>query len=301
MSVKYPNVASEFVALRSYCRWLPTENRRETWEEVVSRVVHFLKTETRHANKIPSKVWTSIEEGMLTFNVMPSMRLAATAGPAAKKDNTCTYNCSYLAIDNIRCFSELLYILMCGTGVGYSVEQENIEKLPTIKHQSSLRRDDYVVEDTREGWAKALLFGLETWFNGEDVYFDYSKIRPYGTPLKTMGGRCSGPDPLKQLMEFTRDIILNAKGRKLTSLECHDICCKIAEIVVVGGSRRSAMISFSDLGDDLMRHAKDFPIPPHRFMANNSAVYKTKPDNITFLKEWSALAESGSGEEELLM
>jgi len=294
--INYPNIASEFVALRSYCRWLPDLGRRETWEEVVNRVVHFLKTETRHSDKIPNKVWTSIEEGMLTFNIMPSMRLVATAGPAAKKDNVCLYNCSYLPIDSIKSFSELLYILMCGTGAGFSVEKENIDKLPIIKYPSSQRRDDYIIEDSREGWAKAFQFGLETWYQGEEVYFDDSKLRPYGAPLKTMGGRSSGPIPLKNLMEFTRDIILTAKGRKLTSLECHDICCKVAEVVVVGGTRRSAMISFSDLEDELMQHAKDFPIPPHRFMANNSAVYQVKPDTITFLKEWSSLAESGSGE-----
>jgi len=293
---KYPNIASEFVALRSYCRWLPEQSRRETWEEVTSRVITFLKTETRHADRVPNKVWTSIEEGMLEFNVMPSMRLVATAGPAAKRENLCLYNCSFLPIDSIKSFSELLYILMCGTGGGFSVEEENISKLPVIKHSTSQRRDDYIVEDSREGWAKAFQFGLETWFNGEDVRFDFSKLRPYGAPLKTIGGRSSGPDPLKNMMEFSKNLIYNAKGRKLNSLECHDICCKIAEIVVVGGSRRSALISFSDLNDELMRHAKDFPIPPHRFMANNSAVYKEKPDTITFLKEWSSLAESGSGE-----
>lgn len=296
MSVTYPNVASEFVALRSYCRWLPELNRRETWEEVVARVVNFLKTETRHADRIPNKVWTSIEEGMLSFNVMPSMRLVATAGQAAKKDNVCLYNCSYLPIDSIKSFSELLYILMCGTGAGFSVENENVEKLPIIKYPSSQRRDDYIIEDSREGWAKAFQFGLETWYAGEEVHFDYSHLRPYGAPLKTMGGRSSGPDPLKALMEFSRDIILNAQGRRLSSLECHDVCCKVAEVVVVGGTRRSAMISFSDLDDNQMRDSKNFPIPPHRFMANNSAVYKNKPDTITFLKEWSALAESGSGE-----
>jgi ribonucleoside-diphosphate reductase alpha chain len=606
MPIKYPSVASEFVALRSYCRWLPDQNRRENWKEVVDRVINFLKTETRHADRIPNKVWTSIEEGMTSFNVMPSMRLVATAGTAAKKDNVCLYNCfgketkfitsegvksfedfkygdeitvlthegnwkkaivkdygeqelqtivfhrgkskysvratknhrwikankesttnlncgdsllaasdiysnfdfdsatpgekiywcygyvygngtkvkykneykysmvrlcgkdaqsyqsrfeevgfktstnlslngdifvytgsylktcpditidgikltrafvdgylsadgeknnnwgkenrkyksiqsseedhiefirkvfgsvgqyiireedltgqvtnygirpktikfhinnslitsdnmrfvvesltypahketnekvwcleveddhsfvldfglttgncSYLPINSIRSFSELLYILMCGTGAGFSVEQENIKYLPVVKHPTSQRRDDYIIEDSREGWAKAFQFGLETWFNGEDVRFDYSRLRPYGAPLKTMGGRSSGPEPLEALMEFSKDIILNAKGRKLTSLECHDVCCKVAEVVVVGGTRRSAMISFSDLEDELMRHAKDFPIPPHRFMANNSVAYKEKPDTITFLKEWSALAESGSGE-----
>lgn len=300
MQIKYPSIASEFVALRSYCRWLPELSRRETWAEVVSRVMTFLKTETRHADRIPNKVWTSIEEGIAAFNTMPSMRLVATAGAAAKKDNVCMYNCSYLPIDSTKSFSELLYILCCGTGAGFSIENHNIDKLPVVKHPTSQRRDDYVVEDSREGWAKAFQFGLDTWYAGEDVKFNYSKIRPYGSALVTMGGRASGPDPLKELMAFTKDTILEAKGRKLTSLECHDICCKIAEIVVVGGTRRSALISFSDLNDELMRHSKDFPFPAHRYMSNNSAVYTEKPDNILFLKEWSALAESGSGERGIL-
>jgi ribonucleoside-diphosphate reductase alpha chain len=297
---KYPSLASEFVALRSYCRWIPELNRRETWEEVVDRIIDFLRKETQHSDDIPSKVWTSIRDGILSFNVMPSMRLAATAGAAAKRDNVCLYNCSYLPIDSLRSFSEMMYCLMCGTGVGFSIESENIEKLPIIKHPSVTKRDDYTIEDSREGWSNALLFGLETWFNGEDVHFDFSKIRPYGAALKTMGGRASGPEPLMNLFKFAKDIIFGAKGRKLTSIECHDICCKIAEVVVVGGTRRSALISFSDLNDEFMRHAKDYPIPPHRFMSNNTAVYKEKPDTITFLKEWSALAESGSGERGIL-
>jgi len=297
---KFPNIASEFVALRSYCRWLPEENRRENWDEVTDRVIGFLQTETQHANRIPTKVWTSIKEGIKNFNVMPSMRLVATAGPAAKHDNVCLYNCSYIPIDDLQSFSELMYILMCGTGVGFSIENSNINKLPNIKYPTSQRRDDYVIQDSREGWADAFLFGLETWYNGEEVHFDYSQIRPYGAALKTMGGRASGPEPLKDLFTFTKNIILEAKGRKLSSLECHDICCKIADVVVVGGTRRSALISFSDLDDQLMRGAKNFPFPPYRHLSNNTAVYKEKPDTITFLKEWSTLAESGSGERGIL-
>jgi len=237
---------------------------------------------------------------MLNFEVMPSMRLVATAGKAAKHDNVCLYNCSYIPIDNLKSFSELMYILMCGTGVGFSVEIENIIRLPTIKYPSVTKRDDYVIQDSREGWADAYQFALETWYNGEDVHFNFDKIRPYGSSLITMGGRASGPEPLKDLFKFTKELINNAAGRKLNSLECHDICCKVAEVVVVGGTRRSALISFSDLEDEIMRHAKDFPIPPHRFLSNNTAVYKKKPDTITFLKEWSALAESGSGERGIL-
>lgn len=295
--VKYPSIASEFVALRSYCRWLPEENRRETWKEVTQRVVEFLKTETRHGDRVSNRVWTAIEEGILGFKVMPSMRLVATAGLAAKKENLCIFNCAYAPVDSLQSFSELMYILMCGTGCGFSVELENVDKLPVIKHQNAvMRRDDYVVDDSREGWAKALQFGLETWFAGEDVFFDYSKVRPYGAPLKTIGGRASGPEPLKECLDFAKKVIIEAAGRKLKPIECHDICCKIAEVVVAGGTRRSACISFSDVHDRDMRHAKQNSFPAYRFMANNSVVFTEKPDTITFLKEWSALAESGTGE-----
>lgn len=293
---KYRNVAAEFVTLRSYCRWIPEKNRRETWEEVTERVISFLQKNTKHSEKISTKVWNSIRSGMLGFYTMPSMRLVATAGEAALKDNCTIYNCSYAPIDSWNSFSELMYLLMCGVGGGFSVEKENIEKLPVIKHPTSIRRNDYVIDDSREGWSNALLFALETWAAGEDVIFNYSRIRPYGSPLKTMGGRASGPEPLMGLLNFIKDIMKNAAGRKLTSLECHDIGCMICEVVVAGGTRRSACISFSDVDDDSMRHAKDFPIPPHRFMANNSSVFKEKPDTLTFLKEWSALAQSGTGE-----
>lgn len=295
-SVKYPSIASEFVALRSYCRWLPEENRRESWLEVTQRVVEFLKSETRHSDRIPNRVWTAIDESMLSFNVMPSMRLVATAGAAAKRENLCIYNCSYIPIDSILSFSELMYILMCGTGAGFSVETENVERLPTIKHPTAIRRDDYAVEDSREGWAKALQFCFETWFAGEDVIVNFKNIRPYGAPLKTIGGRASGPEPLKECLEFAKQVITSAAGRKLKPIECHDICCKIAEVVVAGGTRRSAGISFSDIGDREMRDAKTNSFPVHRHMANNSVVFTERPDTITFLKEWAALAESGTGE-----
>lgn len=296
MKSKYPNLASEFVALRSYCRWIPELNRRESWDEVVDRVITFLRTEAANGDNVTAKVWSNIKKGMLNFQVMPSMRLAATAGKAAKKDNLCIYNCSYLPVDSLESFSELMYILMCGTGAGFSVERENVDNLPVVNYQTSFRRDDYVVEDNREGWAKAFQFGLETWFNGEDVHFDFSYIRPYGTPLMTMGGRASGPEPLIELFDFAKEVIINAAGRKLKPLECHDICCKTAEVVVAGGTRRSACISFSDIDDVEMREAKKTPIPVQRYMANNSAVYTEKPDTITFLREWSTLAESGTGE-----
>jgi len=296
MKANYPNQASEFVALRSYCRWVPEEERRETWEEVTDRVVNFLRTETYNADKVPSKVWSSLSKGMLNFNVMPSMRLAATAGPAAKRQNMSLFNCSYLPIDSLKSFSELMYILMCGTGAGFSVESENIRKLPVINHQTGNRRDDYTIEDSREGWAKSFLFGLETWYNGEDVIFKYENIRPYGAPLKTMGGRASGPDPLEELLKFTKETIVSAAGRKLKSIECHDVACKAADVVVAGGTRRSSCISFSDIDDKDMAEAKRGSYPLHRRMANNSVVFKERPDTVTFLREWSNLAESGTGE-----
>ena len=249
---------------------------------------------------VPQKVWGKIRDGMDHFNVMPSMRIAATAGPAAQRDNVCCYNCAYEPIDGLQSFSELMFILMSGTGVGFSVEKENVEKLPAVMNPTGKVRDDYVIEDSREGWAKAFLFGLETWFAGETVVFDYSRIRPYGSPLKAMGGRASGPEPLKRLFDETEKLIRHAAGRKLTPLECHDICCRVAANVISGGKRRSAMISFSDLDDDEMRHAKDYPVPVYRYMSNNSAVYKKKPNSADFMKEWAALATSGTGERGIL-
>jgi len=296
VKAQYPNEASEFIALRTYCRWLEDEGRRETWNEVTDRVLSFLRSEASGSEDVPSKVWTNIKGGMLNFNVLPSMRLVATAGEAAKKDNLCLYNCSYTPIDTLKSFSEILYILMCGTGVGFSVEREYINKLPIVNHQDGTMRDDYIIEDSREGWAKAFLFGLETWFGGEDVIFNFSKIRPYGAPLKTFGGRASGPDPFKELIEFTREIIINAAGRKLKAIECHDIACKTAVVVLSGAKRRSACISFSDIDDVEMREAKKGQFPLHRYKSNNSVVFKEKPDTITFLREWSSLAESGTGE-----
>jgi ribonucleoside-triphosphate reductase len=213
------------------------------------------------------------------------------------------YNCSFLPIDSWHSFSELLFILMCGTGVGFSVEKENVSKLPVIKPPTGSMRDDYVVEDTREGWALALLFAMETWANGEDVIFNFDKIRPYGAPLKMMGGRASGPGPFKELIKKTKEIMCGAKGRQMTSLECHDICCHVAQSAIMGGKRRSAMISFSDVDDIAMRQAKDFtrgPVPTHRYMANNTAVFRTKPTSAVFMQEFAALALSGSGERGIL-
>jgi len=299
MTSGFPNVASEFVTLTHYSKWVEEKSRRETWDETATRVVTFLKEETQNSDKIPDRTWNKIEKSMLRFEVMPSMRLVATAGPAAKKDNTCIYNCAYMPMDSVESISELMFILMCGTGVGFSVEASNIKKLPTVSMPQPVSRGDYVIDDSREGWSDAFLFGLNVWFAGEHAVFDFSKIRPYGSRLSTMGGRASGPGPLMELFKQAKDIIRGAEGRKLTSLEVHDICCLVAANVIMGGKRRSAMISFSDLDDSSMRDAKDFSsgnVPTHRYMANNTAVYLKKPSSADFMKEFAAIAGSGSGE-----
>jgi len=292
----YPfrNELSEFVFYRTYSRWLESEGRRETWEESINR--YFINVIEPHSEKLPKKIVKEIKWQIGRMGVMPSMRTLWSAGHSFKHTNVAGYNCGYLPIVDIFSFCELLYILMCGTGVGFSVEQEEISKMPEVPHQTAQGSGTHIVEDSKEGWAESLRVGLESWFSGRDLEFDYSSVRPRGSRLITMGGRASGPEPLKRLHDFVRRVILGAQGRQLTSLECHDIACKVAEIVVVGGVRRSSLISFSDLNDEEMRKAKRFPIPPHRFMANNSAVYTEKPDSVVFLREWFNLAASGSGE-----
>lgn len=290
----FKNSAAEFVYYRTYSRWLEENGRRETWEETVERVVNFLKEERPD---VPEKVFKKIKEGMLNFDIMPSMRLVWSAGDAAKQDNTTLYNCSFIPVDSLDSFAECLHILCCGTGVGFSVEKRYVEKLPAIKPADMTWIPPVVtISDNKEGWADSIKLLLTHLFDGRDVVFDYSKIRPKGSRLKTMGGRASGPEPLILLHGFMREVITKAQGRQLTPLECHDIMNKIAEIVVVGGVRRSSQISLSDLNDEQMRHAKDWPFPLHRAMANNSAVYYEKPTATEFLKEWAALAASGTGE-----
>lgn len=227
------------------------------------------------------------------------MRLLWSAGPAARKTHVAAYNCSFIAITDLRDFAEIMYVAMCGTGVGFSVENKFITKLPEITPQSGEVMPTHIVEDSKEGWADAYHLALKTWFEGKDISFDYSKIRPKGARLHTMGGRASGPAPLIDLMNFSKEIIFKKQGQKLSSLEVHDIACKVGEIVIMGGVRRSAMISLSDLGDESLRHAKDgqfWNTAPQRIMANNSAVYEVKPSSQDFLKEWTSLAVSGSGE-----
>ncbi len=290
----FKNDAAEFVYVRTYSRWSEENKRRETWDETVSRFVKFIKDE--RGDKIPAKVIKKINEKILNLEVMPSMRALWAAGDAAKQSNVTMYNCAFLPVDSIEAFSECLYVLCCGAGAGFSVEKKYVDKLPAVKLLSISPPQTYFIPDSKEGWSDSVKTLITRLYQGEATEFNYSMIRPKGSRLKTMGGRASGPEPLILLHSFVREVFNKAQGRQLTTLECHDIMNKIAEIVVVGGVRRSSEISLSDLVDDSLRHAKDWPFPDHRRMANNSAVYYEKPSAVDFLKEWSALASSGTGE-----
>ena len=289
-----PTDYQSFIHASRYARWIEGENRRESWAETVSRF-----TSNVVANKISDdSVIKVIENAILNLDVMPSMRAMMTAGPAMDRDNTCAYNCSYLTIDDPKAFDEAMFILLCGTGVGFSVERQYVNKLPDIP-QLFDSETIVVVKDSKEGWAKALRQMIALLYSGEIPKWDVSRVRAAGAKLKTFGGRASGPAPLVELFKFIINKFKGAQGRKLTSLECHDIMCKIGEVVVVGGVRRSAMISLSNLSDDRMRYAKSgnwYETEPQRALANNSAAYTEKPDSVAFLREWMALVESGSGE-----
>ena len=290
----FKNEVAEFIYKRTYSRWMEEENRREDWPETIERFLSFI---TKERNDIPEKTVNKIRKYMMEFAVMPSMRFLWAAGPAAKADNTCIYNCSFAKINSVEAFAECLYILMCGTGFGFSVEQEEVDKLPVVPEiRSGQALKKIVIEDSKTGWADSVKTLMQNLYEGQNIYFDYSEIRLEGARLKTMGGRASGPQPLVKLHDFIRETMHNAQGRQLTSLEAHDICNQIAEIVVVGGVRRSSQISLSDLHDTDMRHAKEWPYPIKRAMANNSAIYREKPSAAEFLKEWAALALSGTGE-----
>lgn len=284
----------EFIFYRTYSRWMDEKKRRETWPETHDRYFSFM--EKKYGEKIPKKVFTKCRSNVLNLDVMPSMRALWGAGPALEANNIIGYNCCSLVVKDLQSFVEIFYILMCGTGVGFSVEKEFITQLPVILNQTGDFVGVHVVGDSREGWANALKAGLHAWFDGKDIEFDTSKVRPRGARLKTMGGRASGPEPLVKMLAFVKAIVLAAQGRQLTDVECLDVSNHIADAVVVGGVRRSSEISFSDLGSDGMRHAKDVPIPSQRWMSNNSAIYFGRPDMITFMKEWTALAASGTGE-----
>ena len=291
----------KFIHLSRYSRWLPDKNRRETWAETVTRYFDFFVEHLRENNNfiLEKHVRKELEEGVLNLLIMPSMRCLMTAGEALKRENVAGYNCSYVAVDNPRSFDEILYILMNGTGVGFSVEQKFTDQLPIVAEEFHNTDTIIVVADSKLGWAKALKELIHLLYSGQVPKWDVSKVRPAGAPLKTFGGRASGPEPLVSLFEFCSNIFRKAAGRKLTSLECHDIVCKIAEIVVVGGVRRSALISLSDLSDDRMRTAKSgrwWEDNVQRALANNSFVAKDKIDVGVFMREWLSLYESKSGE-----
>jgi ribonucleoside-triphosphate reductase len=300
----------QFIAISRYARWLEDENRRENWGETVDRYMRNVVMPSLVRNtawpdlKVDwieggQELYNEIEQAILGLEVCGSMRSLMTAGAAAERDNTCMYNCAYLAVDNVVAFDEAMFILLCGTGVGFSVERQSVSKLPDVPQVFNLSGDTIVVDDSKEGWAKALRKVIKTLYAGELPQWDVSKVRPAGAKLKTFGGRASGPAPLIDLFNFVTAIFKGAAGRKLSSIECHDIMCKIGEVVVVGGVRRSAMISLSNLSDDRMRYAKSgdwWLNSGHRGLANNSVSYTEKPDAMSFMREWVALAESGSGE-----
>jgi ribonucleoside-triphosphate reductase (thioredoxin) len=279
-----------------YARWLDEEQRRETWEETVSRLIDFWKQE---CPQVPAATYEELWNAIYNLEVMPSMRSLWSAGPALRQNSFRGFNCSFAAVDHPRVFDEILFILMAGTGVGFSVEQRFVSKLPIVNDNFVKTERTIVVEDSAEGWAKALRKLIADLYLGNEHLWDFSKLRPKGARLKTSGGRSSGPEPLIELFKFVTAIFKNAAGRKLTPIECHDIICKIGDVVVVGGVRRSALISLSDLADAQVRDAKSgqwWQQTPHRSLSNNSAVYEQKPSAEVFLEEWNALIKSGSGE-----
>jgi ribonucleoside-triphosphate reductase len=301
MNNMLPTPYQQFIHKSRYARWLDDEQRRENWDETVSRYVSFMADHVRdnHGYKLSDSLRSEVTDGIMSLAVMPSMRAMMTSGPALARDNICGYNCSYIPVDSPRSFDECMYILMCGTGVGFSVERENVDKLPVVS--DSMHDSDTVIKvgDSKPGWAKSLRELIGLLYVGQIPKWDLSSVRASGERLKTMGGRASGPGPLDDLFKFTVALFKKAQGRKLFPIECHDLMCKIGEIVVVGGVRRSALISLSNLNDDQMAHAKSGMWWEHegqRALANNSVAYKGKPEMGTFMREWLALYDSKSGE-----
>jgi len=293
MSNNYlPTDYQSFIHKSRYAKYIEGKGR-ESWDETVERY-----TKNIIGELVDTVTKKELETAILSLDVMPSMRSLMTAGKAADRDNTCMYNCSYVAVDDIKAFDEAMFILLCGTGVGFSVERQSVQKLPEVPKLFE-SETTIVVKDSKEGWAKAFRQVIALLYSGEIPQWDIGLVRPAGAPLKTFGGRASGPAPLVDLFNFTIETFIGAQGRKLSSIECHDIMCKIGEVVVVGGVRRSAMISLSNLSDDRMRHAKSgswWESNPQRALANNSVSYTEKPDSLSFMREWMALVESGSGE-----
>jgi ribonucleoside-diphosphate reductase alpha chain len=298
---KLPTDYQNFIALSRYARWLPEKNRRETWDETISRYFDFmekhLKENTKY--KLTKPIRDELTKDIAELKIMPSMRALMTAGPALEKNHIAGYNCAYLSVDHPKAFDECLYILMHGTGVGFSVERQHISKLPEIPECIVDIEDTIVVTDSKEGWQSAFRRLISYLYNGESPVWDMTRVRPKGARLETFGGRASGSEPLEDLFRFSVNMFKSAQGRPLTSYECHRMMCKIAEVVVVGGVRRSALISLSNLTDDRMRHAKSgqwWADTPEMALANNSVCYTEKPDIGIFMSEWLALYESKSGE-----
>jgi ribonucleoside-triphosphate reductase len=294
------DVYSSFIHKSRYAKFLPDKNRREHWEETVGRYVSYMKNYIGKEYRFESDdLFSELEKAIINQDIMPSMRAMMASGKALDRDNTAGYNCAYLVVDDPKSFDEAMYILMCGTGVGFSVERQYVNKLPEIPDVIYDCDTIINVKDSKEGWTKALRMLIALLYSGEKPKWDLSKLRPAGAPLKTFGGRSSGPQPLDDLFKFVVHIFKHAVGRKLTSLECHDIMCKVGEVVVVGGVRRSAMISLSNLSDDRMRNSKSgawWEANGQRALSNNSAVYTEKPEVGLFMKEWLSLYESKSGE-----
>ena len=301
MSNILPTDYQNFIALSRYARWKEDEQRRETWTETVSRYFDYISNHLlkKHNYTLDDSVRVELGEAVLIQDIMPSMRALMTAGPALDRCHVGGYNCSYVPVDNPRAFDETMYILMCGTGVGFSVERSNVDKLPVVNEDMHPTDTIIKVGDSRPGWAKSLRELISLLYAGQIPKWDTSEVRPAGARLKTFGGRASGPAPLEELFEFCVEKFTAAAGRRLYPIECHDIMCKIGEVVVVGGVRRSALISLSNLNDDQMRHAKAGQWWEHegqRALANNSVAYKEKPQMGTFMREWMSLYDSKSGE-----
>lgn len=286
----------DFIFTRTYSRWIPELGRRETWDETVNRFCDFIFSYTDRCKLIPAKTRKKIEEFVRSKEVMPSMRLLYSAGPNVIRDNIAAYNCAALAVDSIDAWGEMMYILLAGTGGGYSVEHQYVDQLPVVNKQRNLPPLRFTVPDTRLGWKQAVDFAVKEFFAGRDVQFDMSQIRPAGSPLRTSGGYASGPEPLQRCLDFIRHTIIEAQGRQLSTLECSDIMNEIGASVVCGGVRRTAQICLCDFDDELMMNSKQGEFHPRRYMANISAVYRKKPNVLDYTQEFINSAKSGSGE-----
>ena len=296
-----PTPYQEFIHKSRYARWIEDEGRRENYDETVDRYINYMMAHVKDkfGYDLPENDVEDLREAILNLEIMPSMRAMMTAGPALSRDNICGYNCSYIPVDSPRAFDECMYILMCGTGVGFSVERENVDKLPVVSDNFSKSSTVINVADSKPGWARAYRELVALLYAGQIPEYNVDGIRPAGAKLKVMGGRASGPQPLVDLFNFTIETFKKAKGRRLYPIECHDIMCKVGEVVVVGGVRRSALISLSNLNDDQMAHAKSgqwYDYEKQRALANNSVAYKGKPEMGTFMREWLSLYDSKSGE-----